>query len=93
MLVCSSVWQMRMSQDVVSENATRGTHLHTHYNVGPRFWFADKVDRLILVCELWQVRMSKDVAGDGNYLSGLASFASRTCYANSSGDHLVSPTP
>ena len=27
--------------------------------------------------------------GDGNYLSGLGSFASRTCYANSSGDHLV----
>ena len=26
---------------------------------------------------------------DGLYLSGLGSFASRTCYANSSGDHLV----
>jgi len=33
--------------------------------------------------------MSRDVPGDGLYLSGLGSFASRTCYANSSGDHLV----
>ena len=36
-----------------------------------------------------QLRMSRDVPGDGFYLSGLGSFASRTCYANSSGDHLV----
>ena len=36
-----------------------------------------------------QLRMSRDVPGDGLYLSGLGSFASRTCYANSSGDHLV----
>lgn len=38
-----------------------------------------------------QLRMSRDVPGDGFYLSGLSSFASRTCYANSSGDHLVRP--
>ena len=31
--------------------------------------------------------------GDGLYLSGLGSFASRTCYANSSGDHLVREPP
>ena len=59
---------------------------------GESFWSAVDVDRLKLVCKLRQVRMSRDVAGDGNYLSGLASFASRTCYANSSGDHLVRRT-
>ena len=37
--------------------------------------------------------MSRDVPGDGLYLSGLGSFASRTCYANSSGDHLVRMKP
>ncbi len=40
-----------------------------------------------------QLRMSRDVPGDGLYLSGLGSFASRTCYANSSGDHLVRVQP
>ena len=44
------------------------------------------------MCRL-QLRMSRDVPGDGFYLSGVGSFAGRTCYANSSGDHLVRMLP
>jgi hypothetical protein len=36
-----------------------------------------------------QVEMCDDVPGKGFFRSGLAAFASRTAYANSSGDHLV----
>ncbi|KAK9833727.1 hypothetical protein WJX74_003937 [Apatococcus lobatus] len=35
------------------------------------------------------VRMAEDHPEEGHFLSALRSFASRTCYANASGDHLV----
>lgn len=35
------------------------------------------------------MRLSRDVEGEGHYVSALASFRSRTAYANSGGDHLV----
>lgn len=36
------------------------------------------------------MRLSRDVEGEAPYLSALAAFRSRTAYANSGGDHLVS---
>ena len=44
-------------------------------------------------CANSQVRLSRDVEGEAPYLSALAAFRSRTAYANSGGDHLVSPLP
>lgn len=37
--------------------------------------------------------MTRDVPGEGLFLSALAAFRSRTCYANSGGDHLVPLCP
>lgn len=33
--------------------------------------------------------MAEDLAEEGHFLSALGSFASRTCYANSSGMHAI----
>ena len=38
-----------------------------------------------LKLRLLQLRMSQDIPGEGHFISGLASFMTRTCYANSSG--------
>ena len=41
--------------------------------------------KLRLLLLLLQLRMSQDIPGEGHFISGLASFMTRTCYANSSG--------